>query len=174
MSQPPMDCLGASKNYGGSIFGSATDLSIANGANLLQYLGVNGVRGISDLTIIADLTSLRYLRIHGGPNVTRFPSCSRLVNLEHVFVGQLRGLASLGGLLEAPNLRELELFGKVNISEDDVSQIIRHSALKQFSWFAEDVPDKLWVPVVKTIELPKVQPMHPEEWFQLRGFTVRR
>lgn len=152
--------------------GSATDLSIAKGAESLQYLGVNGVRGMTDLSLVGDMLSLRYLRLHGGPNVAQLPSCSRLVNLEHAFVGQLRGIVSLRGLLEAPNLRELVLFGKVNVSEDDVSGIVDHPALEAFNWFAEDVPNKVWVPVLKKIELPKARPVHPEEWFHLPEFTV--
>jgi hypothetical protein len=39
----------------------------------------------------------------------------------------MRELRSLHGLLQAPNLRELELAKKINISETDVAEIIGHA-----------------------------------------------
>jgi hypothetical protein len=125
-----------------------------------------------DLSLIAEFETLRYLDLYGLPKVVELPSCARLLKLEHARIGQLRGLASLHSLLQAPNLRELELVRKINVSENDVNEIINHSAIEAFGWFAEDVPDKVWVPVLKKIALPKVCHMHPEEWFGLPEFTA--
>jgi hypothetical protein len=151
--------------------GSATNLEVANGADHLQYLAVNQVRGMCDLSLVSRMTTLRYLNLYGLSKVTQLPSCKRLANLEHASVGQMRALCSLHGLLQAPKLRELELAKKINISETDVAEIIRHPTIKAFRWCAEDVPDKVWVPVVEKIALPTVPPMHPEEWFGLPDFT---
>lgn len=152
--------------------GSATDLAVANGAKKLQYLAVNQVRGMCDLSLVAEMVSLRYLDLYGLPKVAELPSCARLVSLEHARIGQLRGLVSLHGLLEAPNLRELELVRKINVSENDVNEIVSHPAVEAFGWFAQDVPDKVWVPVLEKIALPAVRYMHPEEWFRLPEFTA--
>ncbi len=152
--------------------GSATDLAVAKGVNKLQYLAVNQVRGMCDLSLVAEMLTLRYLDLYGVPKVMELPSCARLVNLEHGRIGQLRGLASLHGLLQAPNLRELELVRKINVSETDVNEIISHSAIEAFGWFAEDVPDKVWMPVLEKIGLPAVRHLYPEEWFRLPEFTV--
>ena len=38
-----------------------------------------------------------------------------------------------------------------------------------FPWFAEDVPEKRWPPVVDVIDLPSVTIFDPNEWFQHRG-----
>jgi hypothetical protein len=152
--------------------GSATDLAVASGAKNLQYLAVSQVRGMCDLSLVSEMAGLRYLNLHGLARVTELPSCAALVNLEHARLGQLRGLVSLRGLLETPNLRELELVRKVNVRENDVNEIINHPTIEAFGWFAEDVPDKVWVPVVEKIALPAVRLMHPEEWFQLPGFTA--
>jgi hypothetical protein len=118
------------------------------------------------------MTTLRYLNVYGLSKVTQLPSCARLANLEHASVGQMRGLRSLHGLLQAPNLRELELAKKINVSEADVTEIMKHPSIEAFRWFAEDVPDKVWVPVVERIALPAVSPMHPEEWFGLPDFAT--
>lgn len=152
--------------------GSASDLAVAKGADKLQYLAVNQVRGMCDLSLVSTMTALRYLDLYGLPKVTRFPSCSALVNLEHARVGQMRGLLSLHGLLQAPNLRELELVRKIDVNETDVNEIIRHPAIEAFGWFAEDVPDKVWSPVVEKIGLPAVRHIHPEVWFNLPESTA--
>lgn len=152
--------------------GSVTDLAVANGANKLQYLAVNQVRGMCDLSLVAEMVSLRYLDLYGLPKVSELPSCARLASLEHARIGQLRGLVSLHGLLEAPNLRELELARKINVSENDVNEIIAHPAIEAFGWFAEDVPVKVWEPVLNRITLPRLRHMHPEEWFRLPEFTA--
>jgi hypothetical protein len=155
--------------------GSATDLRIARGATKLQYLAVNQIRGLCDLSVIREMIDLRYVLLYGLPHVTQLPSFLPLSKLEHASVGQLRGLLSLSGLLEAPHLRELEFVRKVNVTSEDVSHIITHPTIKQFSWFAEDVPDKVWVPVVKKIGLPPLPHGFPEDWFSLaESSAIRR
>ena len=150
--------------------GSAIDLEVAKGANKLQYLAVNQVRGMCDLSAIAEMTMLRYLVLYGLAKVTHLPSFSALTKLEHVSVGQMISLISLQGILEAPSLREFQLLKKVNVNEDDVEGIIKHPSIKQFSWFAEDVPNKVWAPVVEKIKLPPVPFRSLEDWFSLPEF----
>jgi hypothetical protein len=150
--------------------GSATDLAVVAGAAKLQYLAVNQVRGMCDLSLVSQMTALRYLDLFGLPKVVELPSCAGLVNLEHARVGQMCGLLSLHGLLQAPRLRGLELVKKIDVNETDVDEIIKHRSIQAFSWFAEDVPDNVWVPVVKRIGLPAVRHMHPEQWFGLPEF----
>lgn len=152
--------------------GSATDLAVANGAQRLQYFAVNQVRGMFDLSLVSEMARLRYLDLYGLPKVTELPSCAALANLEHARIGQMRGLVSLHGLLRAPRLRELELLRKINISETDVNEIIAHPTIEAFDWFAEDVPDRVWVPVRERIALPAPRLMHPEEWFRIPEFTA--
>lgn len=154
--------------------GSAIDLSIAKGAKNLRYLAVNQVRGMCDLSVVVEMVALRYLSLYGLSKVTELPNCAKLVHLEHASIGQLRGLASISGLLQAVNLRELELIKTINITENDVNEIVKHPAIKAFSWFAEDVPDKIWKPVLDKIALPVVSCIHPEEWFQLPEYIAAK
>jgi hypothetical protein len=151
--------------------GSAMDLEMAKGVDKLQYLAVNQVRGMCELSLISEMTTLRYLDLYGLPKVAQVPSLSPLSKLEHVTVGQMRGLLSLRGLLRAPNLRELQLIRKVNVGADDIEGIINHPAIQQFGWFAEDVPKKVWMPVLEKIGLPPVAYRHPEVWFELPEFN---
>jgi hypothetical protein len=152
--------------------GTASDLEVARGAAKLQYLAVNQVRGMHDMSLISEMTCLRYVDLYGLPKVTQLPAFSTLANLEHASLGQMRGLLSLHGLLQAPRLRELQLIRKINVHAKDVDEIINHPTIKQFSWFAEDVPEKIWAPVVRKIGLPPVAYSHVEEWFALPEFVT--
>ena len=145
--------------------GSATDIGVAKGATGLQYLAVNQVRGLCDLSLVSQMTKLCYLELYGLPKLTALPSCRRLVDLEHASLGLMRGLHSLSGLLHAPMLQELALLKDVRMSESDIKNIKKHPALQRFSWFAEDVPNRVWMPVVAAIQLPPVAPLSPDQWF---------
>jgi hypothetical protein len=147
--------------------GSAGDLNVACGATGLRYLAVNQVRGMQDLSAVGRMLKLRYVFFYGLPQVKTFPSFGGHSKLEHASVGQMRGLRSLQGLLQAPKLRELQLIRKINVNADDVEQIAGHPTIRRFDWFAEDVADKVWVPVVERIGLPPVPYAFPEEWFGL-------
>ncbi len=81
----------------------------------------------------------------------------------------MRSLKSITPVLEAPRLRELLLLRKLNVSPADVDAISEHSTLERFDWYAEDVPNKVWVPVVESVKLPKARAIHPEEWFGLQS-----
>jgi hypothetical protein len=151
--------------------GTATNLAAVSGVDKLQYLAVNQVRGLGDISLISEMTTLRYLDIYGLRNVTEFPSCTRLVNLEYVRLGQMRGLTSLHDLLQAPKLRELDLVRSVNITKADVDDIISHPTIGAFGWFPEDVPQKGWAPVIEKIKLSSVRYLQPGEWFQLPEST---
>jgi hypothetical protein len=142
--------------------GSALSLCALKGVENLQYLAINQVRGARDLSALADMSTLRYLDLYGLPKVTALPSFSSLLKLEHVSIGQLKGLHSLREILEAPNLRELQFIKRIDVGDDDVEAINTHPSLEQFGWFAEDVPVKVWRPVLERIRLPRLFPRPPE------------
>jgi hypothetical protein len=152
--------------------GSGPDLETARGATGLRYLAVNQVRGMRDLSLAAALPALEYLDVYGLAQLTELPSFRTASKLEHVRLGQLRGLPSLAGVLDAPNLLELELSRKMNVSPSDVERVRHHPALQRFSWFAEDVPYKVWAPVVDAVALPPVPVLFPADWFKAKGATA--
>jgi hypothetical protein len=133
----------------------------------LRYVSLNQIRGVNDLRFLADLTSLEMAQIYGLSAVERLPSFAGLTSLRRLEIGQMKVLESIGPALDAPNLEELFLIKKLNVTSYDVSAIQSHAALRSFYWFAEDVPDRLWVPVRDAIALPNARAMRPEEWFSL-------
>jgi hypothetical protein len=118
-----------------------------------------------DLSAISELGRLRFILLYGLPKVSTLPSLAGLSELRRAELGQMLGLQSLKGLLAAPALRELLLLRKINVSGEDVAEINSHPTLERFDWFAEDVPDRVWIPVKESIRRPEAEALHPEEWF---------
>ncbi len=113
--------------------------------------------------------------LYGLIRVTSLPSLKTLKKLERVVLGQMRGLKSIQGILQAPRLRELHLSKKINLNARDIHAINHHLTLKQFDWNPEDVPDKVWVPIMEKIHLPKGEPIWLEDWFRKKvGYPCKR
>lgn len=146
--------------------GSAEALHVRH-APRLEYLHVNQVRGLHDLSEVATLRNLRFLNLYGLAKLTKLPSLKGLDALSRVDLGQMRALSSFSPLLDAPNLKELLLIRKISVSHDDLRRIKEHPTLEAFDWYAEDVPSKVWMPAVEQVKLPKTQPIDPEKWFAI-------
>jgi hypothetical protein len=145
--------------------GAGTTIDVVNGCSNLTYLAVNQIRGLHDLSALGGQTSLRLLSLYGLPQVRSLPSLAGLVHLQRLEIGSMKGLSGLSPLLEAPRLEELLLIRAVALSSKDPEAIAAHPTIRAFEWFAEDVPDKTWVPVVDRVGRPKAQPMEPSAWF---------
>jgi hypothetical protein len=149
------------------IGGSGRDLSLVAGCDSLRFLSVNQVLGMADLGVIGDLRSLQFLELYGLPRVRRLPSLATLVELRRVLLGSMKGLEDLAGLFEAPQLEEL-LFGKmVRLSANDIELLLSYAPLKAFDWFLEDIPSRVYTPVLDRITVPTARSVHPEVWFKV-------
>ena len=123
---------------------------------------------MQDLTPIAELPNLELLSLYGLPQVKSLPSLRRSHNLRRVDAGSLKGIEGLGPLLDAPGLEELLLIRAVSLAPSDPESIAEHPTLAAFDWYAEDVPNKTWVPVVERVAKPKARAMHAQDWFDNR------
>lgn len=149
--------------------GSGTSADFVDGCVHLRYLAINQVRGLRNLTQIGDLDSLELLTLYGLPQVRSLPSLTRLERLRRVEIGSMKGIDGLGPLLDAPGLEELILQRAVTLAPSDPARIADHPTLSAFEWFAEDVPDRTWVPVVERVGKPKARAMYPDDWFNARS-----
>lgn len=61
--------------------GSGTSADFVVGCNHLRYLQINQVRGLSDVSAIADLVTLELLSLYGLPRMSTLPSMARLQRL---------------------------------------------------------------------------------------------
>jgi hypothetical protein len=148
--------------------GSGKDLDFLVGCSRLRYLSINQVRGVDDLSALASFTNLELLDLYGLPRVKAIPSLAPLQHLRRVQIGSMKGLSGLTGLLDAPHLAELALLRAVGLAADDAANLAALPSLTHFEWNAEDVPDKVWVPVRELISKPKTETMSPWEWFAAR------
>lgn len=148
--------------------GSGESAQFVNGCARLRYLAINQIRGMRDLTPIGDLTTLELLKLYGLPQVRSLPSLRRLERLRRIEAGSLKGIEELAPLLDAPRLEELVLIRTVAVASTDPARIAEHPTLSAFNWFAEDVPNRIWQPVMSHIGKPKAHAVHPEEWFDSR------
>lgn len=136
------------------------------GWETLLVFGGDGRHGVlHDTSALGGQASLRLLSLYGLPEVRSLPSLAGLVHLKRLEIGSMKGLSGLGPLLDAPRLQELLLIREVALSSTDPAAIAAHPTIRAFEWFAEDVPDKTWVPVVDQVRRPKVKPMEASAWF---------
>jgi len=80
----------------------------------------------------------------------------------------MKGLAGIGPALEAPALDELMLSRSVGLAEGDPQSIRDKTSVREFDWFAEDVPDRVWVPVRNAVGKSAARSVHPEHWIKGR------
>ena len=148
--------------------GSGASADFVVGCDRLRYLQINQVRGLSDASAIGDLVTLELLSLYGLPKVTVLPSLARLRALARLELGSLKGLASIAPALDAPALTELYLIRAVSMDADDPGRIRDASQIEAFYWFAEDVPDRVWEPVVRVVDKPAARAVSPSDWFANR------
>lgn len=80
----------------------------------------------------------------------------------------MKGLAGIGPVLAAPALEELLLIRSVGLAEHDPEYIRCKTSLREFGWFAEDVPTRVWMPVLTAVGKPASAAISPEDWFRGR------
>lgn len=129
--------------------GSGEDASFVEGCSGLKSLTINQVRGLADLSSVPTLDKLEHLDLYGLPRVTRIPSFRDLHSLRQVSLGSMKGLESLSGLFDAPSLENVQFIRTVRATLTDAETIRDSPTIRTFTWFAEDVPDRVWVPFVE-------------------------
>ncbi|WP_206070529.1 hypothetical protein [Knoellia koreensis] len=149
--------------------GSRESADCVRGCDGLLYLCLNQIRGLTDLSAVAEVRSLELLSLYGLPRVHDLPDLRNLTRLARIELGSMKGLSSIAPALAAPALEELQLQNRVELAPDDPELIRTHPTLSAFGWFAEDVPLKVWQPVVAHVGKPQVRSLHPQEWFAGRS-----
>ena len=137
----------------GSAMGDVLEREVSRGffsrLSNLEYLDVRGGSGTN-----ADSVGLQFLSLYGLPHVTQIPPLGALLNLDRAEIGSMKGLEGISGLLEAPALTELLFSQKVGVTQADAASIATHHTIKKFAWFAEDVPERVYVPFVERVGKP--------------------
>lgn len=146
--------------------GTASDLSLLRDCEGLRGLVVNQVRGLQKADEISRLDRLEILDLYGLARLEHLPSFERLTRLRRLHVGQLRALRNWDALLGAPALRELMFQNALNPDMGVLTRLAERGELEAFDWFAPDEPAGKVETARKTLGLPRLRPMRPEEWFE--------
>ncbi len=109
--------------------GGTTDLAALPEIGAIEYLEIWLVRGLSDLTPIGELESLRYLFLQALKQVRRLPSLANLSSLRRAHIETMRGLEDLTPISDAPNLEQLLLVDMKHLPPDAVHPFVGHPAL---------------------------------------------
>ena len=149
--------------------GSRHDLSYLRGAGGLRGLSINQIRGLADLGAISELTGLRVLALYGLAQVESLPDLSALTSLRRLELGQLRNLQDWRGLASAPALEELAFHNLLHPDLGVIDTLSAHPMLREFDWWAPDVPAKVQASVQDRLALPKTRAIRPEVWFAENG-----
>ena len=112
--------------------GGTTNLKALPNLRKLEYLELWLIRGLADLSVIADMTSLKELFLQALRNVTRLPSFAHLKQLHRVTLQTMKGLRDLSPVAQAPALEELELIDMPGLDPRKLRCFVGHPALRKF------------------------------------------
>ncbi len=97
----------------------------------LRYLEIWLVRGLSDLSAIAEIRTLQYLFLQALKRVTVLPSLGRLHLLRRVHIETMKGLNDLQPIADAPNLEDLLVIDMRHLTADALRPFVGHPQLKR-------------------------------------------
>jgi hypothetical protein len=113
--------------------GGTTNLAALPRIGRLKYLELWMIRGLSDLSVLSELTDLQYLFLQALVNVKTLPSFAPLARLRRVQLYTMKGLADLTPICEAPALDELVAVGMQQLQPAAFQCFVGHPTLRAAS-----------------------------------------
>jgi hypothetical protein len=138
--------------------GGTKDLRGLASLEHLKYLELWLIKGLADLSVIAEVVSLESLFLQALKNVTELPSMRALEQLQSIHLETMKGLTDLHPVAEAHNLKTLRLIDMPNIDPKGLTCFIGHPSLREFhgglgslkkNAYAEallGLPPSVWLP----------------------------
>lgn len=113
--------------------GGTRDLTGLAVAKRLRYIELWLIRGLTDVNVLGEVTSLEALFLQALKHVTELPSFVRLKSLRHVYLEQMKGLCDLSAVAQAPQLQDLTIVDMPHLSAAAFNAIAQHPTLEYFS-----------------------------------------
>jgi len=110
--------------------GGTKDLRLLPRIGRLKYLELWMVKGLQDVHVIGELTSLQNLFLQALKNVTTLPSFRSLRCLRRVTLDTMKGITDLSPVADAPVLEELCVFGANHLQPEHFIPFVGHPSLK--------------------------------------------
>jgi hypothetical protein len=113
--------------------GGTKDLRLLPQIGGLKYLELWMIKGLQDVSVIAEITTLQNLFLQSLKNVTVLPSFRSLRHLRRVTLDTMKGITDLSPIADAPVLEELLVFAANQLKSDAFKPFIGHPSLKAAS-----------------------------------------
>lgn len=114
--------------------GGIRDLTLLPRIGRLEYVELWQIRGLEDVSPLAEVPSLRHLFLQSLRRVTRLPSFSGSPELRRVDLETMKGLHDLAPLAEAPGLEILNLVAFAHARPDILRPLVGHATLRAGIW----------------------------------------
>ncbi len=153
----------------GIYLGGTSNLAGLPNIGQIRRLDLVQIRGVTDLSPIADMPFLEYLLLQNLNRVEGLPSLKRLKNLKRVELTNVKGVTDLSPLLEAENLEEVAVYEARHLKPGAFDCLKEHRSLKRFSCATGS--QRADLNVINMIGLPLAgdRPMFPQEDQDDRG-----
>lgn len=109
--------------------GGTKDLALLPELAPLRYLELWMVKGLDDISAVADTTSLEELSLQALKNVTALPDLRALTALKFVHLETMKGLIDLQPLADAPALKQLFLIDMPHLQPEAIRPLVGHPTL---------------------------------------------
>jgi hypothetical protein len=112
--------------------GGTRNLALLPQVGALQYLELWQVRGLHDLSPVADIPTLEYMFLQALKQVTALPSFANCTRLTRLHLDTMKGLVDLSPLLTAKALTQLTIY-MPQLQPADLAALAAHPSLRQLS-----------------------------------------
>jgi hypothetical protein len=110
--------------------GRTSDLRLLPRFPELEEINLLRITGLSDLSMLAELTAPKALTLDWLRNLTSLLSLAPLQHLETVSMETIRGLTSLASIAAAPALQRLEIITMPQLKPADFACLVGHPSLR--------------------------------------------
>jgi len=114
--------------------GGTHDLALLPRVGRLTFVELWRIRGMVDVSPLADIETLERFFLQTLKGVTALPSFARSPNLRAVALDTMKGITDLAPLAHAPNLERLGLIQMCQLEPEALRPFIGHRTLKDGSW----------------------------------------
>jgi hypothetical protein len=111
--------------------GGITDLSALADMSSVKYLELWQIKGLKDISFISRMLGLQYLFLQSLPNVRQLPDVSQLMSLRRIFLENMSGVKELSTLSTAPALEEFIQVSARGMKPEDYKPLQKVKTLKQ-------------------------------------------
>jgi hypothetical protein len=114
--------------------GGTRDLGLLPRIGQLVYVELWRIRGMEDVSPLAEIETLEHFFLQTLNRVTTLPSFARSLRLRSAALDTMKGITELAPLAEAPNLELLRLIAMCQLEPEALRPFVGHPTLNDGTW----------------------------------------